>query len=264
MQPESSLSREHASRPPAGRRSAAPLPRPVNRARDAAARHSLRVRRLRLWLPILGGVVALAVVGWIAWTQFSANFGLANVLFTRDGVTMVDPHISGRSQGRAYEMVAKRGVQSFDNAKKVRFEEVSGRVEMQDRRWITLTAPIGIFDGTAQTLRLEGGVDVVTSDGYRITTPTVDMALDKGDMHTNDRVEVNTGTETLSAATAKILDNGKQMLFTGGVRMSLAPKARTVAPVEPAADAATPLPPATPTSTVMPAAPAPLPKKETP
>lgn len=254
MQPEPSLTRERASGLPAsGRRPpAAPL-RPVNRARDDAARHSARVRRLRLWLPILGGVVALAVVGWVVWTQVSANFGLANVLFTRDGVTMVDPHISGRSQGRAYEMVAKRGVQSFDNAKKVRFEEVSGRVEMQDRRWIKLTAPIGIFDGTAQTLRLEGGVDVVTSDGYRITTPTVDMALDKGDMQTNDRIEVDTGSETLSAATAQILDNGKQMLFTGGVRMSLTPKVRTVAPIEPS----------DPASGAAPAAAA-LPQKENP
>lgn len=263
MQPEPSLSRERAPGTPAsGRRpsSAAPPTRAVSRARDAAARHSTRVRRLRLWLPILGGVVALAVVGWIAWTQFSANFGLANVLFTRDGVTMVDPHISGRSQGRAYEMVAKRGVQSFDNAKKVRFEEVSGRVEMQDRRWVKLTAPIGIFDGTAQTLRLEGGVDVITSDGYRITTPTVDMALDKGDMQTNDRIEVNTGSETLSAAAAKIVDNGKQMTFSGGVRMSLAPKARTVAPIEPAADA----PVLTPAPMPSPAATAPLPQKENP
>lgn len=212
---------------------------PVSRARDAASRHSRRVRRLRFVLPLAGLVVALAVIGWIAWTQFSASFGLANVLFTRDGVTMVDPHISGRSQGRAYEMVAKRGIQAFDNAKKVRFEEVSGRVEMQDRRWITLTSPIGVFDGTARTLRLEGGVEVVTSEGYHITARSVDMNLDKGDMQTSEPLQIATGSETLAAATAQILDNGKQMLFTGGVTISLAPKARTVAPEGDAADPTT-------------------------
>jgi lipopolysaccharide export system protein LptC len=218
-------------RVPGGREApAAPLARPASRARDEAARHSLRVRRLRFWLPLAGIVAALAVVGWIVWTQITARFGLANVLFTRDGVTMVDPHISGQSLGRAYEMVARRGVQSFDNAKKVRFEEVSGRVEMQERRWVKLTAPIGLFDGTAQTLRLEGGVDVVTSDGYRIKAKSVDMQLDKGDMRTSEPVEVDTGSELLTAAEAHILENGHQMVFTGGVRLQLSPKVRTVAP----------------------------------
>lgn len=240
MQPDPSPSRDRPHGAPAAARRTASAPavaRPVSRARDEAARHSVRVRRLRLWLPILGVAVALAVGGWVVWTQISSRFGLANVLFTRDGVTMVDPHISGRSQGRAYEMVAKRGLQSFDNAKKVRFEEVSGRVEMQERRWITLTSPIGIFDGTQQTLRLEGGVDVVTSDGYRVTARSADMALDKGDIVTTEPVEVVTSSETLAAAAAKILDNGKHMLFSGGVRMTLAPKSRTVAPQDAPGDA---------------------------
>jgi lipopolysaccharide export system protein LptC len=214
--------------------------RPADRARDEASRHSRRVRRLRFWLPLAGGLAALAVAGWIAWTSFSSHFGLANVLFTRDGVTMVDPHISGRSQGRAYEMQAKRGIQAFDNAKKVRFEEVTARVEMPDRRWVTLTAPIGIFDGTAQTLHLEGGVDVVTSEGYHVVTQSVDMALDKGDIRSADAVRVDTGSEMLDAGAAAILESGHRMVFSGGIRLSLTPKARTVAPVDAAPEKDTP------------------------
>lgn len=198
--------------------------RSVGRARDEASRHSRRVRRLRLGLPLIGGLAAFAVVGWIAWTSFSSRFGLANVLFTRDGVTMVDPRISGRSQGRAYEMQAKRGVQAFDNPKKVHYTDVIGRLEMQDRRWVTLTAPIGIFDGTTQTLRLEGGVDMVTSDGYHIVTPSIDMALDKGDIRAGEVVRIDTRSEMLEAAQAEILESGHRMVFSGGIRLNLAPK----------------------------------------
>jgi lipopolysaccharide export system protein LptC len=191
---------------------------------------------LRIWLPLAGVALVLVVLGWMAWTSLTGHLGLANVLFTKDGVTMVDPHIAGRAQGRAYDMVAKRGVQSFDSAKRVRFEELTGRVEMQDRRWVRLQAPVGIFDGTAQTLRLEGGVDVVTSEGYRITTASADIDLERGDMKTADRVTVATGDQTLTAAAARVSDGGHVLVFDGGVRLDLAPKVRTVPPE---ADAAT-------------------------
>jgi lipopolysaccharide export system protein LptC len=208
----------------------APAARGVSRARDAAERHSRRVRRLRIWLPVIGGLVALGVVGWTFFSSMTVRLGLNNVLFTKDGVTMVDPHISGRSQGRSYEMTAQKGLQAFDDPKKVRFEKVSGRIEMQDRKWAKVEAATGIFDGTKQTLQLDGGIDVVTSDGYHITTQSSDLDLDKGTMVTKTPVRIVTSDGTIDAGSARVEDHGRHMVFSDRVFVTLQPKQRTVAP----------------------------------
>lgn len=208
-----------------------PLPsRGESRARAEAERHSRRVRRLRIWLPVLGGVVVLGVAGWTAFSSISARVGLNNVLFTKDGVTMVDPHISGRSQGRSYEMTAQKGIQAFDDPKKVRFEKVSGRIEMQERRWTKVEAAIGVFDGTKQTLRLEGGIEVVTAEGYRITMASSDLDLDKGLMVTNVPVRIVTSDGTIDAGSARVEDHGRLLMLKDRVFVTLQPKQRNVSP----------------------------------
>ena len=55
-----------------------------------------------------------------------------------------------------------------------------------------------------------------------------------------DAVRVDTGAETLDAGAAAILESGHRMVFSGGIRLSLTPKARTVAPVDAAPEKDTP------------------------
>jgi lipopolysaccharide export system protein LptC len=86
----------------------APLP---SAARRAADRHSRRVRRLKILVPALAVIVVLGIVG-VAWVQsrLQGALDVKNVLFSKDGLTMVEPHLSGHAQGRAYDVSAQREI----------------------------------------------------------------------------------------------------------------------------------------------------------
>ncbi|TPQ49782.1 hypothetical protein C2U72_16780 [Prosthecomicrobium hirschii] len=213
--------RPHAETPPDDVRAA--TGRFAATERRAARRHSTLVRLLKVVLPILAlgvaGVVGLRVFLF----SFAPDLKLPTVLFSRDGLTMVEPHLSGRSKDRAYEVTALRAVQNLTDTKKVRLEKVSARIELADRQWAKVAAEGGLYDGGQETLRLEQGLVVTTSNGYRAATDGADFDLKSGRIVSRGAVRLEGPAATIESETLEIADNGHSFLFTGRVRLDLRP-----------------------------------------
>lgn len=225
----------------------APLPRSAaggtgasRRAAQAAARrHSRVVRSLKFVLPAVALLGAGLLGGQAFLYRWAPNLELPTVLFSKDGLTMVEPHLTGRSRDRAYEVNAQRAVQALDDPKRVRLEKIDARIELADKQWAKVEARAGLYDGTREQLGLEQGLVVTTSNGYRAVTDGADFDLKSGRMVSRAPIRIVGPAADIEAGRLEITDNGRSFLFTGAVRMELRPAAASPPPAAAGPTAAT-------------------------
>lgn len=224
-------------RPAPSERLAPAARRPTSHA--DADRHSRRVRILKIVLPTFG-LAALLLVAALTWVKmhFASGIDVRNVLFSKDGLTMVEPRLSGRTQGRTYDVSAARAFQSIADPKVVRMEVIDGRLDLSDGTSVKIDSAKGVYDGNHETLRLEGGITLSASNGWRAEGPTADVDLVGGRITGRDGVRITGPSAHLEADAIDLTDNGHHALFTGNVHMTVLPGA----PVAGAAVPASPTP----------------------
>ncbi len=189
---------------------------------DRAARHTRRVRFLRIALP----AIAIAAVGlFFALMQFGADtskaiLSLSGINSDARSVTMDKPHISGfDGTKRAYEVNAVKAVQDLDNPKVMVFEQVKARFGMGDGVKASVDADTGTYDSGSSKLLLKGDVLLVTTNGYQAKLQVADIDVDKGTVLSSEPVEINGAQGTLNADTLELLDSGKHVFFRGNVKV---------------------------------------------
>lgn len=199
----------------------APLP---GAARAAADRHSRRVRRLKILLPSAAAAIVLGIVA-VAWVQarLQGVLDVKNVLFSKDGLTMVEPHLSGRAEGRAYDVSAQRAFQNLQNPKIIGLEGIDGRIEMADGSWTKIESANGRYDGTREWLNLDGAVRVTASNGWNATSEHAEADLSNGHIFTRSAVRIVGRNGTIDAEAVDVSDGGHHIRFTGNVRMHFLP-----------------------------------------
>ncbi len=193
-------------------------------AHAEADRHSRRVRVFKIVLPVFG-IAALALVGGLTWfkMQMVSGVDMRNVLFSKDGLTMVEPRLSGRSQGRTYDVTAARAFQSIADPKVVRMEGIDGRLELADGTSVKIDSAEGTYDGNRETLHLQGGITLAASNGWRAEGPSADVDLVGGRITGGEGVRISGPTAHVEADTLDLTDNGHHALFQGHVRMTVLP-----------------------------------------
>lgn len=194
------------------------------RAQADADRHSRRVRIFKIVLPILG-LAALLLVGGLTWVKMHMLSGvdMRNVLFSKDGLTMVEPRLSGRSQGRTYDVTAARAFQSIADPKVVQMEGIDGRLELVDGTSVKIDSANGTYDGNRETLHLQGGITLAASNGWRAEGPSADVDLVGGRITGRAGVIITGPTARIEADALDLTDNGHHALFEGRVRMTIRP-----------------------------------------
>ncbi len=223
----------------AAARRARPAPLP-SAARIAADRHSRRVRRLKILLPVGAVVIALAIVG-VAWVQsrLLGALDVKTVLFSKDGLTMVEPHLSGHTQGRSYDVSAARAFQNIQNPKIIGLEGLTGRIEMADGTWAKIESAKGVYDGTREWLTLDGSVVVTTSSGWRAVSEHAEVDLTDGHVVSDRRVRISGRNGWIESDRIDVGDGGHRLVFDGTVRMLVQPGEPDVAEPKPATPPAT-------------------------
>lgn len=220
-----------------------PAPAPARRLRynprdtrdegvfDQAERNTRRVRFLRIALPVL---VAIAVIVFWGTARFmpgdmNAIVESAGVDVESNSVVMEAPHISGfEGTRRAYEVKAENAVQSLDDPKVVTFNGIDGRFGLDGAGEADLDAAIGIYDGNSNTLTLKDGVSVETTTGYSATFEGASIDLAAGTLVSNQPLKIRTQDGSLEANAVSVLERGKRVIFTNGVRVTYMPPAELV------------------------------------
>lgn len=211
--------------------------RPATSRRRRARSRTIDV--LRVLLPAVALIlVALAV----AWPQIMrGTVGIAVPIFATgdDGETdrlrMASPRYVGQTKrSRPYELTAASASLDPLEANIIHLDRPAADLALGEAGDVHLNAVAGTYDRDADKLLLDGGIEVVTSSGYRFATPSARVNLAQGQVRGWQPIEGAGPTGKLSADRFEIKEAGDILRFEGRVKVTLLPPAGDGAPDQPA------------------------------
>lgn len=198
----------------------------LSRAQRAARRHSGRVRRLRVLLPVAGGTLALLMIGALLAPSFLTGLDIASLGVTREGLVMETPRLSGTDgRGNSYEVTAERAIQNFASPTLVKLENIVAHIMLGPDGTADFTAKSGTYDTVAEHLVLDDGLKVASSKGYDAALTRVEIDLKSGGATVTSPIDITSDRGALHAAGARFDDKAGIVTFTGGVSLTLVPAA---------------------------------------
>lgn len=192
---------------------------------SAAARHSRRVRTLRVVIPVLVALALAAIVfvsvfnPWRMLVNLPIEVG--NLVVSGTKITMEAPRMAGFTpDGRAYEVSAQAAAQDVTNPNQVELQKINARIETQDRTPVRITAARGLFDTKGEVLKLDEEI-VLQSSNYEGRLKEATVSMKQGTVTSKKPVAVKFLNGDLLAQGLSITDNGAVIRFEGGVSMTL-------------------------------------------
>ena len=198
----------------------------ADRAFRSARRHSRKVRILRIAVPASVGLVLVIVMlmTYLNPLRMLAKLpiNLYNLVVSGTKVTMEQPRLSGfTSDARAYELTADTAAQDMTKPDIVELRNIRAKVEMQDKSSMELRAITGVYDAKGEMLKLDRNIEINSSTGYQGRLREALIDIRKGNVVSEQPVEVKMLQGTLNANRLDILDSGDLVRFHGGVVMDM-------------------------------------------
>jgi lipopolysaccharide export system protein LptC len=198
----------------------------VARTVRSAGRHSLAVRFLRVGIPL--GIV-LAGGGYAAFTYFNPLGALAalpsvsgKLAVQGSKITMELPKIAGVTRDkRSYQLTAETAIQDIKSPDQIEMQNLRAEMEMPDSDIFIITAKSGTYLPKGDRMVLREHVVVTSAQGFnaKLREATVDMK--KGNVVSEQPVEVKMPTGLINANAMEIVDSGDVVRFTRGVVVNL-------------------------------------------
>jgi lipopolysaccharide export system protein LptC len=203
---------------------------PTPAARDnvygVAERHSRRVERLKIALPVLAvlGIVGFfaypTVATWLSKEPAATAVSLDGINTETKSMIMSKPHISGfDGTQQAYVVDAEKAVQDVDNPKMVTLTHISGSIGTGDGGNAKVDAGTGVFDTDAKKLQLKDGITIATTSGYNLSLQEALIDMASGALQSNHPVDITATNGRLRANTMTVTNRGKTIAFKNGVSL---------------------------------------------
>ena len=194
----------------------------------AAARHSRRVRLLRVAVPatVLLALASIVLIQ-VFWNPFQKGLpnlpvDISNLVVSGTKITMETPHLAGFSTDqRPYELWAKAAIQDLTDPDHVELRTLRAKVQMEDKSTVTMDARTGFFDSKQQMLDLRKDIFLQSSTGYEARLSQAYVDINKGTVTSDEHVDVKLLNGTLTADKLRIINSGEIVRFEGNVVMNL-------------------------------------------
>lgn len=196
-----------------------------------AQTHSRRVRVLKLALPLAAVVIAVA---FPVYSYLAAPAGIpveADGSAYSDGkLVMANPKLTGfTSKDLPYSMTAMRAIQDVAKESLITLEGINAKLPVDAKTIAAITASQGVYDRDENTLRLSKQITVSTNDGMTAKFSSAFIDMGKGNMKTNDPVEITRSGSRITSDTMTVRDNGNILVFRKRVRVHIEPAAAKAA-----------------------------------
>ena len=193
----------------------------------AAARHSRMVRILRVAVPAavvvsMAAIVFVSIVNPFRALMPKLPVEMDNVVVSGTKITMEAPHLAGFSaDGRPYEMWAKAAIQDVTDPDHLELKTIRAKVAQQDQSTVIMDARTGFFDQKKQLLDLRQDIFLQSSTGYEAKLTSALVDINKGDVSSDEHVDVKLLDGTLTSDRLRIYNSGELVRFEGNVVMNL-------------------------------------------
>ncbi len=194
-----------------------------------AARHSRRVRLLRIAIPASLAVVVGVFLLWSLldpWRLLKRlPVDIAGITISGSKVTMVAPKLSGYTRdARRYDFTAESAAQDLTKPDMIELKGVRAEIEMEDKSKLNVSATEGLFDRKGGLLTLSNNVVLTTTSGFQMNLQEAVVDITTGDVVSEKPVEVKTEEGNLKAGRFEVTHAGDEVRFDGGISMLVQPE----------------------------------------
>jgi lipopolysaccharide export system protein LptC len=197
-------------------------------------RHAVPAKRrryvvlLRIALPMAALLLAALVVAWPKLqTHERASFNLQPVSADPKEVEqlrMVNPRFVGMdAKQQPYTITALTATQEHPGADTILLDSPQADIQLESGAWVTVTAQNGRYAQKAQTLDLEGDINVFHDLGYEFHTERAHVDLASSTVTGDDHVTGHGPSGNIDSEGFMILDRGATVVFSGSARLLLTP-----------------------------------------
>ena len=204
---------------------------------DVAAHRAAEVRqysRTVRWMKIVLPIAAVVLIGliFLSGNTREAVIGVENAADAATlgaGLKLENPRFAGTTDnGEPFVITAISALPDGPMPNRVDLDRPSGELKMSDGRTLNVISEAGQFYRTDERLVLDGSVQLVTSDGYRIETDQVDMDLATRTAVAPEPFSAEGPIGTLRADRARMetdeATDDVVLRFDGNVRMTFIPQ----------------------------------------
>lgn len=192
--------------------------------RVAARRHTRRVKRLRVLLPLLGLGAGVFLLLAAVVPSLLPIAGIKGLQLTAEGLVMNGPHLSGHlGEGRRYHVTADRAIQSLLNPRRLTLEGLTAELDMGEERWVRILGRNAVYDTGEEVLRLREGVELTSSEGHAVSLQTATVFLREGRVVSHDPIAITSPKGEINAGRLDVADDGDVIRLRGGVSIRIHP-----------------------------------------
>lgn len=190
---------------------------------EPGSRHDRVIRVVKFGLPILivGLILMLAIAPFDKRGDVSFILDKNEVEQARERMRVEQARYTGEdNKGQRFLIIADKAVQQSSNVPVVAIEGMRARLDLA-RGPLSIAALKGHYDLERELVAVDGPIQVVGPDGYRLATRDVAVDLDKRVMNSRGRVS---GTMPLGRFEAGSLSadlDERTVRLNGGVRLKI-------------------------------------------
>ena len=194
------------------------------RAFRSARRHSRAVRIMRIAIPlaVLLGLTGISLVTYFNPLRMLAKLpiNMNDLVVSGTKITMEQPRMSGFTRdGRAYEFTAVAAAQDLTKPDIIELRDIHAKLQMQDKSMMDMSADTGIYNTKLETLKLERNIVLTSSNGNKGRLSEAMIDVRKGNVVSDQPVELEFLQGTLNANRLEVIDSGDLVRFLGAVDM---------------------------------------------
>jgi lipopolysaccharide export system protein LptC len=137
-------------------------------------------------------------------------------------ITMELPRIAGFTRdSRAYELNAETAVQDITKPDIIELQNLRAKMELQDKDVVNITANAGTYNTKADKIVLRDQIVVTSQQGYKALLREAAVEMKKGNVISEQPVDITLPNGTLKANRMEIIDSGEVIRFERGVVLDL-------------------------------------------
>lgn len=192
-----------------------------------AARHSARVRVLKIALPIAGLLIAaiFAIVSIIS-TYIPDQLDVESATIEDGKVVMKNPAIAGRNRdGISYSMKADRALQDMKNPDIIQLENIRAQMPVNETMIAQVDAVTGIYDRGRNILDMTAPFTIRLNTGLEAAFRDAHLDINAGRMATQQPVTIQSKEASIVAQSLRMTDKGRTVVFEGDVVVNVDPAA---------------------------------------
>ena len=182
-------------------------------ARARAGRTARFVARLRLWLPILAGIVILML---FLWPVIRPTFIMKDVAKNIPDLVIDNLHYTGTdSKNEPYSLSSAHATRPARLHGIYDLTKPEGDITLQSGAWLAGKADYGRYDEVNRKLWLGGDVQIFHDKGYQVTTDEAQVDLNTDDAWGNKPVLIQGAFGTIRGTGFRFLDSGHTVVVKG-------------------------------------------------